>query len=123
MSIWTHVAGVIRYDCLIDKEPDTGITCCGADGDEKWDKCDVPCGSEGSLQVSKWTNPSESSVAKYTISIFGDLRDYSSEQEIIDYFDRITKNDFVRQATYTINVEGNRTRVFIWEDVSFKEVF
>ena len=127
MSIWTQVAGVIRFDSLVNKKIDVGITYCYADDGDVWDLCNVPCGSEGSLQVSRWVNPIEDSIAKYTISIFGSLRDYDNDQEIIEYFDKITKNEIVRQATFTISNNGGEARTFVWtnegHDYAFKEVF
>ena len=126
MGVWTHVAGVIRFDSFTNKEPDVGIACSYDDEENMWNSCNIPCGSEGSLQISIWTSPSKASIAKYTVSIFGDLRDYDSEQEIIEYFDRITKNEVVRQATFTIKTNDNKTRTFVWKNESrnygFKEI-
>ncbi len=130
MSIWTHVVGVIRFDGLpgLTPDPDVGIPCTYHDNDKQWDKCNIPRGSEGSLSISKWRDPSGHSVAKDTITIFGDLRDYDNEQEIIDYFKRITKKQAIRQACFTFNVEGSPARTFVWDDTSlvgnnfFKEI-
>lgn len=119
MSIWTHVLGTIRFDSwpgLDAPEPDVGCPCHFTDPPEQWDKCNIPCGSEGSLKISKWEDPSKSTVAKYTFTIFGDLRDYDNEQEIINYFNRITNGQDVRQACFTIKVEGKAIRTFVWKD-------
>lgn len=128
MSVWTHVLGTIRFDNwfafdLTAYEPDVGIPCTFEDDIEQWDKCNIPCGSEGSLTISKWEAPNETSVARYTITIFGNLRDYDNEQEIIDYFNRITKDQDIRQACFTFEVEGNnKVRTFVWQEDSFVEV-
>ena len=119
MSVWTHVVGVIRYDSFYNDEPDVVITGGSRNVEFQLAHCNIPCGSEGGLQISKWTNPSMSSIAKYVITIFGDLRDYDDEEEIINYFDEITKGQFVRQANFTIMVEGNKSRVFVWDNETF----
>lgn len=64
----------------------------------------------------QWANPDNAAVAKYTITIFGDLRDYDDEHEIISYFNRITIDQDVRQACFTFQVEGKSGRTFVWED-------
>lgn len=109
MSIWTHVAGIIRVDAILN------LT------EKPIYSYNVPCGSEGSLDVSLWENPHSSDLAKYTISIFGDLRDYDDEEEIIDYFTRITKGQMIRQACFTLEVEGATPRTFIWDEKGFIE--
>lgn len=118
MSIWTHVLGTIRFDSWtgLEPAPNIGISCHFTDPPEQWDKCNIPCGSEGSLFISKWEDPSKSTVAKYTITIFGDLRDYDDEQGIIDYFNRITKDQDIRQACFTFYVEGKDARTFVWKE-------
>lgn len=120
MSTWTHVCGVIRFDGLSilgeSHEPDCGNTCSFEDDSEAWDKCNVPCGSEGSIQISKWTNPCSSSMARWTYSIFGDLRDYENDQEIIDYFNRIVDGKYVRQGCYSFEVEGSLKRIFTYDE-------
>jgi len=124
MSIWTHVAGVIRFDSLRDLMPgrmwtpnlgtpayyeDEGLNLVG-----DWDKCDVPHGSEGSLRWQIWDNPSKNSMASHTVSIWGDLRDYENVQEVVDYFNRITKGQHVRQACFTVEVEYREPRTFVY---------
>lgn len=116
MSNWTHVAGIIRID-FIDglMEP---IDFDGLLGKElRWgDKRDesvkyLPLGSEGSLYKSIWINPDESHVAHYTVSIFGDLRDHDSANEIIDWFKDICMNHdlWIRQASITVRNDFNGT--------------
>lgn len=89
MSNWTHVAGIIRVDCLPIEDLDFD----GLIGEE-WHFGDefyipktgfLPDGSEGSLYKSVWEDP-DVSIARYTVSIFGDLRDREDPQEIIDWF-------------------------------------
>ena len=124
MSQWTHVAGVIRFDGLLNMtpKPNLGKTVVFEDPEEKWDKCNVPMGSEGSLEHNLITNPHESSMAKWVATIWGDLRDYDNADEIIEYFKRITKGQMVRNGVFTINIEGSPDRTFIHGENEWKEV-
>lgn len=93
MSVWTHINGCIRFDWLrsiglpeLDFEGIIGKTASFEDDQKKHDECNVPCGSEGSLQYHVWVNPSDSAASAYTVSIFGDLRDYEDLGEIEKWF-------------------------------------
>lgn len=123
MSIWTHVAGVIRIDGLEGMpEPDLGNTCNFFDEQDVWEACSVPCGSEGSLSYTVWTNPNSSQIARWTCTIWGDLRDYDSVEEIRAYFERITDGYMVRQGAFTVEVEGQPRQTFCFKnDVWIKE--
>lgn len=110
MSQWTHVVAAIRFDALRmiglpDQKPNLGKTCSFESGSAAWDACDVPCGSEGSLQHSLWENPDRNDLPAYVATIWGDLRDYSNVQEIIDYLNRVTAGKMVRQGVASIDVE------------------
>lgn len=115
MSNWTHVAGIIRvdyikwdddtpeldFDKLIGKEYHDYDAFEDAD---KYPELYLPMGSEGSLQKSVWINPNDSDCTRYTVSIFGDLRDHDSADEIIEWFKNKCKSlsNKVRQATITV---------------------
>lgn len=108
MSQWTHVAGIIRFDGLFGLlgMPEPNIL------------QGIPEGSEGPLDCKMWNNPNHSHIAARTAYIFGDLRNYGDEediQRIIDYFERIIKDQMVRDACYTINVEYGVQRTFIYK--------
>jgi len=79
------------------------------DSQEKWDACNVPCGSEGSIQFVFWSNPSLNAFAAFTVGVFGDLRDFGTEDvpKIKEWFERVTKSDgvMVRNAIIEIEVE------------------
>ncbi len=123
MSVWTHVAGVMRVDYIkledtpeLDFDKLLGKECHDYDAFEDADEHPelyLPMGSEGSLQKSVWINPDDSYVDRYTVSIFGDLRDYYSCDEIIEWFKNKCKlldhNDVaglcIRQATITVDNE------------------
>ena len=120
MSQWTHVNGAIRYDSLriadvpFNKLEDfkqlLGNTCSYEDDEEIWSKCNVPCGSEGSIQFNFWTCPDICNLAAFGVHIFGDLRDFGKigVPKIKEWFERITKakNVMVRSEILEIEVEG-----------------
>ena len=119
MSNWTHVAGIIRVDDLrlgdkdLDFEDLIGREILYESPFEEWENADnyperyLPIGSEGSLQMSVWTNPDKSDLAAYTVSIFGDLRDHDSAQEIVDWFKKICEKFLVRSAVIVAENERN----------------
>ena len=99
MSTWTHICGMIRVDSFrifnnITNDLHNLFKTCSFDGPrEEWNKCTVPCGSEGSLKVTIWENPDKESLASHTISIFGDLRDYgkSRKKEFVAWWKHVLK--------------------------------
>lgn len=121
MSSWLHVAGIIRIDAVRFKEENVeeatkmfegffGKELCFDSGSAMWDEaCEhperfLPLGSEGSLTMSVWVNPDIVSLASYTVSIFGDLRDCDDPEVIIDWFKKKCKSDeiWVRNACVTV---------------------
>lgn len=117
MSIWTHVAATIRFDAIRltgfpSLRPNLGNTCTFESSPKEWDACDVPCGSEGSLQYHILENPRKEELAAYVVTIWGDLRSYDNVEEIIGYLNRITTGTIVRQGCCVIEVEGKET-VFV----------
>ena len=135
MSNWTHVAGIIRidyikwdddipeldFDKILGKEVQWD---CYYDNEEdfyKHPELYLPMGSEGSLQKLVWTNPNDSHVSRYTISIFGDLRDHNSCDAIIEWFknkckliDGVRGFGSIRQATITAHNELNGTKSYTY---------
>lgn len=119
MSNWTHVAGIIRIDDFRfdNKIPDfdelIGKELHFEDPFAKWDDaCQypekyLPLGSEGSLEKSVWINPNKGSVAAYTVSIFGDLRDHDDPREIIEWFRKICDKFTIRNAAIIVENEAN----------------
>lgn len=129
MSVWTHVAGVIRVDDIRMKDnlPDfdklIGKECLFESSINIWRDMEnnpndyMPCGSEGTLQKSVWINPEKSDMAAYTISIFGDLRDYEEPQPIIDWFIKVCDRfGWIRQATITVETEGQETLNYVYKN-------
>lgn len=114
MSIWTHVNASIRIDSLRFEDSskinfeDLLIV---STYENPNPATNLPCGSEGSLEWSLWENPSESSLAAYTLSIFGDLRDYDSQNQskLIDWWKKLLKNFSVRQAVLQVEFEDEES--------------
>jgi len=122
MSNWTHVAAIIRVDGLPffgkykDWDKIFGKECLWKSDRSVWDDMEehpedyLPHGSEGSLRKSVWVNPDESSMAAYTISIFGDLRHHDNIDGIIDWFNKSCDKCFIRQACITVTNEWYGTK-------------
>lgn len=127
MSQWTHVCGCIRYDALrmagmpyntIEQIKQLIGNPVSFEHDEKeWDACNVPCGSEGSIQFVFWVNPSLSSLSAFTVGVFGDLRDFGTEDvpKIKEWFERVTKVEgiMVRNAIIEICIEGTKEPIIL----------
>lgn len=127
MSNWTHVAAVIRIDDFRFgdfTEPDWdkifGKELLYDELYEKWEEADkyperyLPMGSEGSLHKNVWVNHDKSSATAYTVSIFGDLRDYDDLDEIINWFKEKCGMLNTRQATIVVSngLSGNKVWSF-----------
>lgn len=129
MSQWTHVNASFRLNSLGRTNDEDLIRIFGKpvdyyhmdeiEYDDNWEVKDkekyLPMGSEGTLEMSIWHNPSESCMASTTVSVFGDLRDFSSFDEIEKWFNRCcdTVGKFgIRQAVCQVQVEGWETKVF-----------
>lgn len=126
MSQWTHVNASFRLNSL-EKISDERIVeifgksvgyhdMYGIEYDEDYEVKDkekyLPIGSEGSLEMSIWHNPDTSCIASTTVSVFGDLRDYGSFDEIEEWFIKCCTSFNIRQAICQVSVEGCGTKVF-----------
>lgn len=116
MSQWTHVNGLVRFDSVGDF-PNTHLNL-------------LPKGSEGGLTTSLWVNPDECPVAKFTLSVFGDLRDFGPDDtaKLKVWLSRVYEDDanLVRQAVLEIWVEGGGHTVLVGDPdgkaiISFKK--
>lgn len=162
MSQWTHVAGIIRLDSLgatIVMGPTSikrqkieeavakamGNTCDYESEPEEWEQCNVPRGSEGSLQYNVFPNSDKDDHALswgYAV-IWGDLRDFGEEDVpgIQDWFqkslERLQKPEgfnpleemgmdekwdymlhsfLIRQAVLSVRVEYGERTILLWDD-------
>ena len=116
MSRWTHVAGVVRIDDLPFLKATAWDAYFGKQclwNDDCWEDARkhpeeyLPMGSEGTLHSQLWVNPDTRAMAAYTLMVFGDLRDYDTPQEIIDWFKKkVFGIPLVRQAVITVELEG-----------------
>ena len=122
MSIWTHVAAIIRIDSVkelgIDPkskeelEKILGPVAKFNGSDEDWNSCTLPCGSEGSLQYTIWENEDKHCLAAFTVSVFGDLRDYEETEPIEKWFNEFCKKFMVRQVVCIVEVGFGETKIF-----------
>lgn len=134
MSNWTHVAGIIRIDFIrleeFSKEEYLnalhdifGKEVTFESSSELWNEAYehperfLPLGSEGSLEIDVWVNPNKSSITALTVSIFGDLRDHDSPDEIVEWFkDKCENSDLmIRNAVITVRNEYNGTRTWTYD--------
>lgn len=130
MSTWTHVAGVARFDCLRFSADEPRINWDDIFGKEiqyedDWDAwCDyevnphhyMPAGSEGSLQKTIWENPDIHCIASYTVTVFGDLRDYDSADDIIEWFKNALDNSglSVRNAVIMAETDCSNPKTYVY---------
>lgn len=121
MSQWTHVVGALRIDGLpfgeneVSMEEYMGVPAVWNDNTD-WDKCTLPCGSEGSLRYQWIPSKGEPySVNKGILIIWGDLRDYEDVDAIYEWIKKkileLPPSLMLRQMSFNINVEckGNFT--------------
>ena len=130
MSVWTHVTGVVRIDSIrISDDIPNFDKLFGKEWtfDDMWDDEPIyrefeidpafmPSGSEGSLNKSVWVNPDKNCMSAYTITVFGDLRDYDDPDAIILWFKDCCKNVWVRQAIITVETEGRKPIIYRYEE-------
>ena len=131
MSVWTHVAGVVRVDAIRGLSVDVDFDKIFGkewDFEDMWDdepiyneyienpKDFMPCGSEGTLHKDIWINPDKQAIPSYTVSVFGDLRDYDDTQSIIKWFKECCDRLWVRQATTTVETEGAKIVNYTYTD-------
>ena len=123
MSVWTHVAGVIRVDCIrsICEQPDFNkIFVRELWNENTFGACNMPMGSEGSLDFRVIENPDKDSIAAYTVVIFGDLRGFGAEDIHIieDWWDKVLKQfGMIRQAILQIQPEDGKVKILEQKDV------
>lgn len=126
MSYWTHVNGIMQFYSDTDRDKEMKKMCRTAD----WDsgrtvkkRCNVPMGSEGSLDVSlvmKKSNISQS--RKYTLSFFGDLCNYpqKKEKDIVKWLTNLIKEHDLRVRDAVVTVNADTYRYYV--NVGFQKI-
>ncbi len=136
MSQWTHVNGSIRVDYLqIDESDDHlvklikskfGNIANWEDDDKAWENCTVPCGSEGSLKYSVELTGDRSNLARIRVQVWGDLRDYGSDEEcekIVDWLNKSCVGLAVRNGVFEIEVGGQYRIALIRKGEKWEQVY
>lgn len=127
MSQWTHINGSIRIDGIpeIDNKVDIksireilGVTCRWNSSDKRWKDCNVPHGSEGSIQYQ--IIPAGDGLVLWTVAIWGDLRDFGKEdvKKIRKWFKKVTEQSGldIRSAILEVNVEYGKTTILRYKE-------
>ena len=125
MSTWTHVSGCIRVDSFpFMKQPDFKKIFIKELWDEKDDgECNMPSGSEGSLDYRIIRNPNPDAMSAYTVAIFGDLRDFGKEDrnEIEEWWNRVLKEcGMIRQAVLQVIFEDEQEPLILQSGVKYE---
>lgn len=96
MSVWTHVSGTIRLDAFRLNMADS-LTKDDFDKifiQSTWDNynenCNMPCGSEGSIEYSVKISDKLNHISNsYVLTFTGDLRRYDNIDEIVNWWKSI----------------------------------
>ena len=111
---WDEVTGRAIHECEVLTDDSYELRW-NADDWKDYDEHQeqfMPTGSEGSLQRLVWENPDTSCMARYTVTVFGDLRDYNDQQAIHEWFDGVCEKCIIRQAVCNCEVGGTS---YTWE--------
>lgn len=125
MSVWTHVAGCIRVDSFpFMAQPDFKKIFIKELWDEKDEgECNMPNGSEGSLDYRIIRNPDPDAMSAYTVLIFGDLRDFGKDDrnEIEEWWNRVLKEcGMIRQAILQVIFENEKEPLILQSGVKYE---
>ena len=125
MSVWTHVAGCIRVDSFrFMPQPDFKKIFVKELWDEKDEgECNMPNGSEGSLDYRIIRNPNPDAMSAYTIAIFGDLRDFGKEdkEELVNWWNKVLNEcSMIRQAVLQVIFEDSEEPLILQTGVKYE---
>ena len=104
MSTWTHVVGAFRVDGIPSmpgcfKKPQLHIR--------------APEGSEGPLDYDMKVYGT--GLTWLRVMVWGDLRDFDDEQEIVNWLDKVCAGCMLRDGIVTIGVEGKGRFIYEWD--------
>ena len=125
MSVWTHVAGCIRVDSFrFMPQPDFKKIFVKELWDEKDEgECNMPNGSEGSLDYRIIRNPNPDAMSAYTIAILGDLRDFGKEdkEELVNWWNKVLNEcSMIRQAVLQVIFEDSEEPLILQTGVKYE---
>ena len=125
MSTWTHVSGCIRIDSFqFMPQPDfKKIFIKNLWGEKDDGECNMPSGSEGSLDYRIIRNPNPDAMSAYTIAIFGDLRDFGKEdkEELVNWWNRVLNEcGMIRQAVLQVIFEDSEEPLILQSGAKYE---
>ncbi len=149
MSVWTHIVGNIRLDdfsIIVEKEHKNriddiknilGPILTFSNGDIiKEEDVKLPIGSEGSIKYSitdllDIDEHATSSIFRWSIGFFGDLRSYNDLNKIEQWLSKIAKEFeekglFIRDAVFKVEVECEGPHCVLYFDDNeeiFKKIY
>jgi hypothetical protein len=130
MSQWTHVAGLIRIDAIefldgnIRERLKSAFGNCVEyeDDQETWDICNVPCGSEGSVQYKiQKTATSDSQMSWGVVYIWGDLRDYQDAESIYNWIKQSIENWQLNVRSCSVKIDVEYQKSYLVYDIFNQE--
>lgn len=133
MSTWTHVAGLIRVDNLSrlfsvsQSSKDLSEIFIKSTWDQPNESCNLPKGSEGSLDVEIITRNEEGMEYMQEVAIWGDLRDYDSVdcEKIKEWWanipEKLGKMCSIRNAVLLVSPEDGKVFILTEEDMNLLE--
>lgn len=129
MSIWTHVAGIVRIDSFDIIPDETFVEKIGniikwESPSWEWDLAEkkpelfTPFGREGGINYNIIENQEKGSIDKYCVTFYGDLRDYDDINAIENWFEKILyESEFmIRDAVLSIDLEFGEKRIVSYNE-------
>lgn len=111
----THITGTLRVDGYAGvNEPQWDNLFRSAHWREptSFDKCNMPCGKEGSIQYSVKVNDDPNDTARYIVTFWGDLVEFGNENDVYNvyyWFQRVVKKlDLIRQGILLVSDSFNK---------------
>ena len=95
---------------------------------ELWDEkdegeCNIPSGSEGSLDYRIIRNPNPNAMSAYTVLIFGDLRSFGKDDrnKIEEWWNRVLEDcSMIRQAVLQVIFEDSEEPLILQSGIKYE---